>query len=237
MTITRSQFATSTGTYSTTAVVPYASAVTAGSLLVAAINAEQNGSQASTSSVTDNLNGAWTKLVSALYHTSSWFGEVSIWALANAAAGATTVTGAVGPGTPGRAMGIAEYTGMPATLTTDITSTKANDSGTTHITPAVSTSFTDLLIGAFGNWGDATVFAATSGWTKVTGVNPGAGDYMLEDQGVGSAGMASGSYSASGTTAATSNTANVFAAIRATTGGGAAPFDPIYTLSQYSGMF
>jgi hypothetical protein len=152
---------TSNSTSGTSMTVSYGASVGAGHLLVGMFRAS------GTTSVSDSVNGAWTKAVGASD------GVNSLWYRANAAAGSTTVS--VGGTTNGsiRAV-IAEYSGVSTTSPLDGASCNVG-TGTTATTgntaslPAGELAFAGL--GLFDSGFTATAGSGATLRTQFTGAN------------------------------------------------------------------
>lgn len=192
----------------------FGASVTAGSLLIAVINTTQTPPQSTATSVADNLNGSWSEATQVNYNTGGYLSEVSIWYKSNAIAGSTTVSATYSTSSYA-GVAIAEYGGMRAIAALDGVSTLANDTGTTHTIPSITTTTTDLLIAVFGDYGANRTFTAGSGWTRTAGTDPiGLGEIFCMDRGVGTSGIVPGSYTAPCTCSGSNSVGAAFAAFK-----------------------
>ncbi len=159
------QGATGSNNAATTSLgVAFSASVAAGDLLICAVTS-YNSTAAGTDikSVSDSLNGTWTKIASIKLGTGNTW--LDLWYFPNAAAGATTPTVNLASGDTYQCyVAIGEYAGI-ATATPLDQSLSANGSGTAYSvgpTAAISAA-NELVLGAFGNLGYA--FTAGTGFT------------------------------------------------------------------------
>jgi hypothetical protein len=151
----------SNSTSGTTMTVSYGSSVTAGHLLVGMVRV------AGTTSVSDPLNGAWTKAVGASD------GVNAIWYKANSKAGSTSVTASGTTSGPIRAV-IADYSGIATSAPLDGTacSTGTGTTATTGSTASVPAG--ELAFAGIGTFDSPITVTAGAGATlrsQFTGAN------------------------------------------------------------------
>jgi hypothetical protein len=150
-------FIQSNGT-SSSKTLSFTKAVSAGDLLVAGITTNDGGTDP-VNSVSDNLNGAWTKLASVAYGN----GHVELYYLANSKAGNITVTV-----NAAEAVTIAEYSGVATTSPVDQSATKAGvvSGSSTTAGPTTSTAAAnELVIGISGQTNVGSGYTAGTGFT------------------------------------------------------------------------
>ena len=138
----------------------FPSPITAGNLLVAGITTNDGGTDPITG-VSDNLNGAWTKLTSLRYGN----GHVELYYFAGTAGGPATVTFAG----PQGAFTLAEYSGVQVSGAVDQFASRSSSSSTPTAGPtAVIGGSGELLVGIGGDpapSSSATQFTAGTGFT------------------------------------------------------------------------
>jgi hypothetical protein len=209
-------------------------------LLVAVVCCMAEGAQRNTTAFSDDVNGDWTQVPdAALFSFSGWLGEVSIWYYVNSTANAKvpTVTAEFDGNVASNCMSIVEYIGVPMQITYDVSAAADSDDGTGHTTTGALTTQTDLLIGGFGDFGTESVYTAGTDWTKVTAFEDSSNiQCMIQDQGVGTTGMAADTYTADCTTDIDTTVGAVFAAFQVSTGPPVAG-EPLYRVVESGGAY
>lgn len=158
--------------------IAFVNPVAAGDLLVAAITTNDGGTDPITG-VSDNLNGAWTKLASQRYGN----GHVDMYYRGNSVAGAITVTFAG----PQASFAIGEYAGVQATANpVDQFAARAGSGSPSAGPTAAITTSGELVIGVGGNpapSSGSTQFTAGTGFTlRTQAVSPWITAVGLEDE-------------------------------------------------------
>lgn len=148
---------------STTVSVAFGSAVSAGSLLIAAVAASSN---IATSDLTDSVNsGSWTELGATNGYTTGGLvvlGDcrVSLWYRLNTSAGTPTVTGTYASSSGGRMICVAEYSGIATSGALDVSGAAAQinpGTGTDAVSSgnvSVSSTGQSLVVGIITNASD-----------------------------------------------------------------------------------
>lgn len=152
----------------------YTSSITAGSLLVAAVALETD--TATVSSLSDNVNGAWTAVGS--LQSLSGFAASRVYYLKNAAAGATTVT--LTPSAGASVLAIHEYSGLDTTAPFDAT-VAAQGTSTSAASGSQSLAVTGELV--FGLIYSNRSVTVGSGYTNR--VNDGSNNVLFTEDKVG----------------------------------------------------
>lgn len=186
-------FVQSNSTWPTTAgtstAVSFGSSVQSGSLLVAAV--AWNSASATVTGVTDNHGNSWASLGGPGTGTGTLAGfRIQLFAAANAAAGATTVTPTFSASLTRRGVAIHEYTNMATSSVAEGNAVYTSATGSTVTTGSVTTSnANDIIFSAVVASGAVT--SAGSGYTLRESANFGSNG--TEDRAV----AATGTYTAS----------------------------------------
>ncbi|HEV2028883.1 MAG TPA: carboxypeptidase regulatory-like domain-containing protein [Candidatus Dormibacteraeota bacterium] len=138
--------------------ISFTNAVGAGDLLVAGITTNDGGTDPITA-VSDNLNGAWTKLTSLKYGN----GHVELYYFSNSIAGTDAVTFTTS-NTSKQAFTIAEYSGVNAATPVDQFTSKAR-TGSPTAGPTLAIGGAGELVIGVGGMSAPTSFSAGTGFT------------------------------------------------------------------------
>jgi hypothetical protein len=201
----------------------FTSNVTAKSTLVAFVRS--GAAAGNVTSVSDNVNGAWTKRFSQAQTTDGH--SLDCWYKLNATAGATTVTVAQGSATLRFTIveGVADATNGDAL---DTSASSQGDAGTTASSGAITTAAAVEWLVAGGSSANLAGWVLGSGWTNL---QSGGGSVKVASESQLTA--ASGSYTGTLTWSGSSdNWAAGVIAFKSAAGGGGS-FNPVPHMTNY----
>jgi hypothetical protein len=177
----------------------------------------QTEGAATPASVVDNKGSVYTKDCDLTYDQGFGLRRVTVYHLMNAQSGITGVT--ITPNKPSRGI-VVEYSGMPTSgALLDVCGTVNNQTSnvTSWTSPATTTGATDLVLGLVDTGGSANAgYAAGAGWNGrlAQADNVDVDQSYLEDK----VGVAPASYTANGTTTASTTESTVIVAFKANLG-------------------
>jgi hypothetical protein len=201
--------------------ITYDSAVTAASTLFCAIIVN-TANEISVTGLTSSPANTWVEDGRIVMPTNGR--ELTLWRVASAAAGSTTVTIAVSGTLDTQRVLCAEYSSSPALELDRYSEATGSSTAPNSGTTATTTAANELLIGVIGTAFNGTVLTPGAGWTDRTETTGERMNFMERLV------TSTGTYDASGTFGASDEWGAIIATYKATSGGGGGTLRRMTTL-------